>query len=177
MIDKKELKRIKENIRETIKGYYYIGVDEYKIGIVTSAFDLMHAGHILMLKEAKEHCDCLVAALHDDPSIERPEKNKPIMSLEERILLIEANKYVDEYIIYETENDLITLFKELKPHVRFLGDDWRDKEWTGKELNIPIIWINRDHGYSTTELRKRIYEAEKKKELTHYHDVDEFYKD
>jgi glycerol-3-phosphate cytidylyltransferase len=136
-----------------------------KVGIVTSAFDLLHAGHMLMLKEAKKHCDCLIAALQKDPSQERPEKNKPIMSLEERILLVEGNKYIDNYIIYETENDLFNILIELHPDIRFIGKDWKEKNYTGKTLSIPIYWIDRNHGYSTSELRNRIFSAEYTKSM------------
>ena len=158
MIDKKSFDKIKHMCGENDK-----------VGIVASAFDILHAGHMLMLKEAKKHCDCLIAALHKDPSQERPEKNKPTMLLEERILLVEGNKYIDGYIIYETEEDLFNILIELHPQIRFIGEDWKNKDFTGKTLDIPIFWTDRSHGYSTSELRQRIYEAEKKKLFSLYH--------
>ncbi len=131
-----------------------------KIGITAGAFDLCHAGHMLSFKEAKENCDYLIAALHIDPSIERPGKNRPIMSLLERMVILNSIKYIDEIVVYQTEDELRHILRERKPHIRFLGDDWKDKLFTGHELNIPIHWIDRSHGYSSSELRKRIVQIE-----------------
>lgn len=133
------------------------------IGFTASAFDLLHAGHILMLKESKKNCDYLIVALQSDPTIDRPEKNKPIQSLEERLIQLEAVKYVDEVILYDTEEDLLNILDTTKINIRFLGSDYTDKNFTGKKYcidnNIKIYYNNRDHGYSSTELRKRIREA------------------
>ena len=127
-----------------------------KIGFVASCFDLLHAGHCLMLKDAKKQCDWLVAALQDDPSVDRPQKNKPIQSLKERKIQLESIKYVDEVVFYNTEKDLIKLLQSIKPQVRILGSDYKDKHFTGKELKIPIYYHLRDHEWSTSSLRKKI---------------------
>ena len=127
-----------------------------KIGFVASCFDLLHAGHCLMLKDAKKQCDWLVAALQNDPSVDRPQKNKPIQSLEERKIQLESIKYVDEVVFYNTEEDLIKLLQLIKPQVRILGNDYKDKHFTGKELKIPIYYHLRDHEWSTSSLRKKI---------------------
>ena len=132
-----------------------------KIGFVASAFDLLHAGHILMLKEAKKHCDYLICGLHIDPSIERSEKNKPIQSFFERNIQLSAVKYVDEIIPYGFEDELYTILITNHIDIRFLGDDYRDKnKFTGSNLPIPIHYIERGHGYSTSELRNRIIDNE-----------------
>ena len=128
-----------------------------KIGFTCSCFDLLHAGHILMLKDSKEQCDKLIVGLQTDPSIDRPlTKNKPIQSLRERKIQLEAVKYVDDIFVYETESDLIDLLKLVKPNVRILGSDYKDKSFTGDDLNIPIYYHERDHDYSSSDLRKKI---------------------
>ena len=127
-----------------------------KIGFTCSCFDLLHAGHILMLKDAKAQCDKLIVGLQPDPSIERPEKNKPIQSFEERKIQLEAVKYVDEITIYDSEQDLYELLQKIKPDVRILGTDYKDKSFTGDDLDIPIYFHKRDHDYSTSSLREKI---------------------
>lgn len=127
-----------------------------KVGITAGAFDLPHAGHMLMFQEARAHCDCLIVLLQTNPTIDRPEKNKPIMSLYERYTILRSVKYIDKIIVYETESDLYLLLKDLKPDIRFIGSDWKDKEFTGKDLPIEIYFNKRDHGFSTSELRKRV---------------------
>ena len=129
-----------------------------KIGFTCSCFDLLHAGHILMLKDAKKQCDYLIVGLQTDPTIDRPkEKNKPIQSLEERRIQLEAIKYVDEVITYETENDLYELLYKLMPNVRILGTDYEHKYFTGIEIDgIDIYFHKRDHDYSTSSLREKI---------------------
>ena len=134
-----------------------------KVGVTVGAFDLCHAGHILVFKEAKTVCDYLIVGLHSDPSLDRPEKNKPIMSLEERRIILEGIKYVDEIVTYNSEEELYKLLVDLKPDIRIIGPDWKGKEYTGHDLPIPMYFNSRDHGYSTTELRHRIYEAEVQK--------------
>ena len=139
-----------------------------RVGITASAFDLLHAGHILMLKEAREHCKYLIVALQTDPTIDRPNtKNKPIQSLEERMIQLSAVKYVDEVVIYSTEQELLDLFRTLPIDVRIIGADYYDKDFTGKQYcldaGIEIIYNSRNHSYSTTELRKRIAKADKEK--------------
>jgi len=126
-------------------------------GFVASAFDLLHAGHVLMLKEAREHCDHLTVGLHIDPSIERREKNKPVQSLSERKLMLEGSRYVDSIIIYENEIDLDSILSYRKFDIRFLGDDAVGKPITGLEHCKNIYYIDRSHGYSSSELRHRIF--------------------
>tara|TARA_B100000424_G_C22848738_1_gene452659 strand:- start:268 stop:702 length:435 start_codon:yes stop_codon:yes gene_type:complete len=138
------------------------GLIESTIGFTCSCFDLLHAGHILMLQDAKSQCDKLIVGLQTDPSIDRPlTKNKPIQSLRERKIQLEAVKYIDDIFVYETENDLIDLLKLIKPDVRILGSDYKDKSFTGAELNIPIYYHERDHDYSSSDLRKKITEIGK----------------
>jgi glycerol-3-phosphate cytidylyltransferase len=138
-----------------------------KIGFTCGAFDLCHAGHVLMFKECKKYCDYLIVGLHTDPTIDRPEKNKPIQSIEERKIQLEGIKYVDKVITYDTEQDLYTLLKE-NPHkinIRIMGADWKGKPFTGHDISMEVAFNTRDHGYSSSNLRKRIYEAEKQKTL------------
>ena len=127
-----------------------------KIGFTAGAFDLMHAGHLIMFKECKEHCDYLVVGLQTDPTIDRPEKHKPIETIEERIIRIEACKYIDDFYIYETEADLLKLIKLVKPAIRFVGSDHMGKPFTGNELPIEIYWNGREHNYSSSNLIERI---------------------
>ena len=129
------------------------------MGFTCSCFDLLHAGHILMLKDAKKQCDHLIVGLQTDPTIDRSNiKNKPIQSLEERKIQLGAVKYVDEIIIYNTEKDLYELLKKIKPDIRILGSDYREKSFTGDDLNIQIYYHNRTHNFSSTNLRKKIVE-------------------
>jgi len=134
-----------------------------KIGFTCSCFDLLHTGHCIMLKDAKENCDVLIVGLQTDPTIDRPEKNKPIQTFEERKIMIESIKYVDEVITYYTEKDLYDLLVLLKPDVRIIGSDWFNKKYTGCELPITMYWHQRTHSWSTSGLRKRVYEREKLK--------------
>jgi len=127
------------------------------IGFTCSCFDLLHGGHILMLKDAKNQCDYLIVGLQTDPTLDRPEKNKPIQSLEERKIQLEAVKYIDEIAIYNSEKDLYKLLKKIKPDVRILGNDYKNKEFTGVDLNIKIYYHSRNHNFSTSNLRKIIY--------------------
>lgn len=144
-----------------------------RVGFTASSFDLLHAGHYLMLEDAKKQCDVLVVALQSDPTLDESyrvqtggkNKNKPVQSFEERKIQIEGCKYVDHVIPYNTEADLLNILNELNPDVRILGSDWKGKEYTGHELNIEIHWHNRDHDYSTSNLRKRVYKAEHEKVL------------
>lgn len=134
-----------------------------KIGLVASSFDILHPGYLLMFKEAKQHCDYLITFLHKDPTAERPHKNKPILSVEDRAFALESNRYVDKIIIYETEEDLyrhLLGYSSADNVIRFLGDDYKNAEnYTGKDLNIPIVWISRDHGWSLTKLREKIIKS------------------
>jgi len=126
------------------------------IGFTCSCFDLLHAGHILMLKDAKEQCDYLVVGLQTDPTLDRPEKNKPIQSQKERYIQLEAIKYIDDIFVYDTEASLLDLLKLVKPDVRILGSDYEGKSFTGDNLNIPIYYHERNHNYSSSNLRKEI---------------------
>ncbi len=127
------------------------------IGFTCSCFDLLHAGHMLMLKDAKTKCDYLIVGLQIDPTIDRPKtKNKPIQSLTERKIMLEGIKYVNEVIIYNTENELYELLKEIKPDIRILGSDYLNKNFTGNDLDIKIYYHDRNHNYSTSNLRKKI---------------------
>ena len=128
-------------------------------GFTASAFDLLHAGHVLMLKECKGNCDYLIVGLHSDPTIDRPWKNKPIEILEERKIRLEGCKYVDEIVVYDTEEDLRNLLIKIKPDVRFIGIDHKDKPFTGDDLPIRIHFNSRNHNYSSTNLRERIKNA------------------
>ena len=135
-------------------------MSEERVGIVASCFDLFHAGHILMLMEAKENCDRLVVALQSDPTIDRPEKNKPVQALSERYIQLEACKYVDQIIPYDTEADLYNLLAGYDWDVRFLGMDYYDRnDFTGVDLDIPIHYCARRHNYSSSGLRERIKKA------------------
>lgn len=134
------------------------------VGFVASTFDLMHPGYVLMLKDARERCDYLIAALHVDPKVERPEKNSPVQTVDERRLVLESSRYVDEVVEYTTEAELESLLKTKKPNIRIIGSDWKDKPYTGNHLPIEIHWHERNHDWSTTNLRRRIYESEKEKE-------------
>ena len=128
-----------------------------KIGFTCSCFDLLHAGHILMLKDAKKQCDKLIVGLQTDPTIDRPEKNKPIQSLEERRIQLEAVKYVDEIREYSTEAELRDMLVEIWPDVRILGSDYLTKnDFTGCSYNIPIYYHERNHDYSSSSLREKI---------------------
>jgi|TARA_B100001939_G_C16584860_1_gene464371 glycerol-3-phosphate cytidylyltransferase len=130
------------------------------IGFTCSTFDLLHAGHITMLEEAKHHCEYLIVGLQTDPTLDRPEKNKPIQSLVERQIQLAAVKYVDEIVCYQTEEDLQDLLLTLPIDVRVLGDEYKGKDFTGKDIakqrNIKIIYNGRDHSFSSTSLRKRV---------------------
>ena len=135
-----------------------------KKGWTCGAFDVLHPGHIELFRDAKTKCDYLIVGLQIDPSIDRAYKNKPIQSIDERFMMLKAIKYVDEVMIYETEEDLYTILQTLRPDIRINGDDWKGKEFTGYDLNIPHHFHHRYHNWSTTNLRERIYEAERKKE-------------
>src|SRR5210317_2014757 len=125
----------------------------YKVGVIAGNFDVIHPGYIKMFKECKSKCDRFVILLHTDPSIERPHKLKPILSVEERIEILESIKYITDVHTYTYETELVKLLKGINPDVRFLGDDYKGKTYTGYELNIPIHYLNRDHGWSTTKFK------------------------
>jgi len=138
--------------------------DSGKIGFTCSTFDLLHAGHVTMLEEAKRHCDFLIVGLQNDPTLDRAEKNAPVQSIVERQIQLAAVKYVDEIIIYNTEQDLIDLLLTLPIDVRVLGEEYKNKDFTGKDIakqrGSKIIYNGRDHSFSSTSLRKRVASAQ-----------------
>jgi glycerol-3-phosphate cytidylyltransferase len=141
-----------------------------KIGITFSTFDMLHAGHIAMLSEAKNHCDYLIAGLQTDPTIDRPDtKNSPIQSVVERQIQLAACRYVDEVVVYQTEQDLIDLLLILPIDVRILGVEYEEKQFTGRgecyDRGIELVFNGRDHSFSSSSLRKRVVEAESIKAL------------
>jgi glycerol-3-phosphate cytidylyltransferase len=136
-----------------------------KIGITFSTFDLLHAGHIAMLSEAKNHCDYLIAGLQTDPTIDRPDtKNHPVQSIVERQIQLSACRFVDEVVVYQTERDLVDLLLILPVDVRILGVEYEHKDFTGRQecydRGIEIVFNGRDHSFSSSSLRKRVAEAQ-----------------
>jgi glycerol-3-phosphate cytidylyltransferase len=141
-----------------------------KIGITFSTFDMLHAGHVAMLAEAKNHCDYLIAGLQTDPTIDRPDtKNKPVQSIVERQIQLAACRYVDEVVVYQTEQDLVDLLLILPLDVRILGEEYADKPFSGDaecySRGIQIVFNGRDHSFSSSSLRKRVAAAEADKAL------------
>ena len=136
-----------------------------KIGITFSTFDLLHAGHIAMLAEVKNHCDYLIAGIQTDPTIDRPNtKNKPVQSIVERQIQVSACRFVDEIVVYQTEKDLEDILLTLPIDVRILGIEYADKDFTGRDIckkrGIEIVYNGRDHSFSSSSLRKRVASAE-----------------
>lgn len=129
------------------------------IGIITGNFDIIHPGYVKLFKELQESCSNPFILLHGDPSIERPHKLKPILSVDERIEIIEPYFLYPFFLIYNTEAELLTLLKSLRPDIRLLGDDYIDKPYTGDGLGIPVKWVNRDHGWSTTKFKQKIADS------------------
>tara|TARA_Y100001938_G_C7919776_1_gene343847 strand:+ start:229 stop:663 length:435 start_codon:yes stop_codon:yes gene_type:complete len=143
-------------------------IDSKKIvGITFSTFDLLHAGHILMLREAKDQCDYLICGLHVDPQIERPHKNSPVQSVVERYTQLSSISYVDEIIPYNLEKDLHDILLSYPIDVRIIGSDYKGVDFSGKDIclsrGISIFYNSRDHGFSSSELRKRVSSHESKK--------------
>jgi glycerol-3-phosphate cytidylyltransferase len=134
-----------------------------RTGFTCSTFDLFHAGHIMMLREAKEQCDYLIVGLQTDPTIDRPMKNKPIQSVFERFIQLNACVYVDEVVVYATEKDLRDILLSYSIDVRILGDEYINQSFTGQDLDIELYFNKRKHSFSTTELRQRVVDAEGKK--------------
>jgi glycerol-3-phosphate cytidylyltransferase len=135
-----------------------------KIGFTCSTFDLLHAGHVQMLREAKDQCDYLIVGLQVDPSVDRPEKNAPVQSIVERHTQLAAIKYVDEIIPYSTEKDLNDLLTMYTIHVRILGVEYKEKDFTGKDIcrqrGIQLYFNKRDHRFSSSDLRERVAQRE-----------------
>ena len=141
-----------------------------KIGFNCSSFDLFHAGHVTMLKMEKELCDYLKVALQVDPTVDRPGiKNKPVQSAYERYVQLQGCKYVDEILVYETEEDLLNLIQSQTIHIRFLSEEYKDRDFTGKQYcidnGIDLFFHLRRHKYSSTEIRNRVYDLENQKKL------------
>ena len=127
-----------------------------KKGVIAGNFDVIHPGYIAMFKECKANCDEFLVLLHSDPSIERPAKIKPILSVQERDEMLMSIKYIDNVFVYDTEADLINLLGLIRPNIRFLGDDYIGKKYTGDHLGIPVYYLDRSHGWSTTKFKKLI---------------------
>lgn len=138
-----------------------------RIGITFSQWDILHAGHIAMLAEAKKHCDYLICGLQNDASVDRSEKNSPIQSIVERQISLSAVRYVDEIIVYNTEKDLEDILLVLPVDVRILGVEYTEKAFTGRSIcekrGIQLVFNARDHSFSSSSLRQRIYEVESKR--------------
>tara|TARA_Y100000034_G_scaffold12888_1_gene13536 strand:+ start:2940 stop:3353 length:414 start_codon:yes stop_codon:yes gene_type:complete len=130
-----------------------------KIGFVAGSFDIVHPGYVKLFKEAKENCSYLIVGLQGDPTIERKNKTKPILTIEERKEILLSLKYVDKVLVYNTERELHNLLKQANIDIRFLGEDYRQKEYTGEDLNIPIYFCSREHGWSTTKFKRLIKDA------------------
>jgi len=156
----------------------YIKSDWQNVGFTCSTFDLLHAGHILMLEEAKGQCDYLIAGLQTDPTIDRIEKNKPVQTIVERYFQLSAVKFVDEIIVYQTENDLVDLLSALPIDYRFLGEEYKTKDFTGKQLcedrKIQIIYNSRDHRFSSSDLRERVVRAQQQHTMGPYFSSSKF---
>lgn len=131
-----------------------------KVGFTCGAFDLFHAGHVSMLREAKAQCDYLIVGIQSDPTIDRPQKNKPVQSLVERQIQVGACKYVDETIVYTTEEDLKGILKTLPIDIRIIGSEYKTTNYTGRDLPIEVYYNRREHEFSSTSLRERVYFAE-----------------
>lgn len=135
-----------------------------KVGFTCSTFDLLHAGHLIMLREAKEQCDYLICGLQTDPSVDRPEKNPPVQTIVERYTQLKGVSYVDEIIPYGTEQDLNDILTMYNIDVRILGEEYREKDFTGKDIckkrGIQLHFNKRDHRFSSSDLRKRVTERE-----------------
>lgn len=138
-----------------------------KVGITFSAFDLFHAGHVKMLEEAKQQCDYLIVGLQTDPTLDRPEKNKPTQTVVERYIQLKGCKFVDEIVPYATEQDLLDVLQSFKVDVRIVGDEYMNKDFTGRkyceENDIVLYFNSRDHRFSSTSLRQEVYKRETEK--------------
>jgi len=134
-----------------------------KVGITASTFDLLHAGHVMMLREAKEHCDYLICCLQIDPSVDRPEKNSPVQTIVERYTQLKGVSYVDEIIPYKTEEDLEDILQMYPINVRIIGEEYKKKTFTGRAIctrrGIEIVYNKRDHRFSSSDLRQRVSES------------------
>jgi glycerol-3-phosphate cytidylyltransferase len=136
-----------------------------RTGFTCSTFDLFHAGHVMMLREAKEQCDYLIVGLQTDPTIDRPNKNKPVQTVFERFVQLQACTFVDEVIPYSTESELLDILQSFPIDVRIIGEEYKDQQFTGDYLDMEYYYNERRHSFSTTELRQRVVDAENKKEI------------
>ena len=142
-----------------------------KKGIIAGAFDVIHPGYIRMFKDAKEHCNHLTVALHEDPSMARPHKLTPVQTVEERKEILHAIKYVDDVVVYQAEDTFLSYLEDYE--IRFLGTDYMDGSYTGKDIAIDIVWLDREgHDYSTTKLKTDIYNSVREKIFVHGVDYD-----
>lgn len=130
-----------------------------EIGVIAGNFDVIHPGYVKMFMEMREHCNTQFILLHDDPTIERPNKSKPVLSVEERKEIIQHFFISPTILSYNTEEELKFLLKSINPDIRFLGDDYIGKPYTGDDLGIPIKWVDRSHGWSTTKFKKLIIDS------------------
>ena len=128
-------------------------------GIIAGNFDVIHPGYVALFKECKSNCGNFIVLLHTDPSLERPNKLKPILSVEERKEMLLCFRQIDAVYTYTYETELHDLIENIRPDIRFLGIDYKDRQYTGDDLNIPIHWIDRNHGWSTTKFKKLIAES------------------
>ena len=140
-----------------------VGRQTMKVGFTCGAFDLLHAGHIVMLEEAKDNCDFLMVGLQTDPTLDRSDKNKPVQSIYERYIQLYGLRYVDEVIPYDRETCLMDILTTKSIDVRFIGEEYKDKMFTGQHLPIEIYYTSRQHTFSSTDLRKRVQNAAKPK--------------
>lgn len=140
-----------------------------KVGITFSAFDLFHAGHVKMLEDAKKQCDYLIVGLQTDPTLDRPEKNKPTQTVVERYIQLKGCKYIDEIVPYATEQDLIDVLQSFDIHVRIVGDEYLNKDFTGRkyceETGIQLYFNKREHRFSSTSLRQEVHKREEERKV------------
>tara|TARA_A100001234_G_C12575472_1_gene363715 strand:- start:247 stop:645 length:399 start_codon:yes stop_codon:yes gene_type:complete len=130
-----------------------------KVGFTCGAFDLLHAGHVVMLQEAKNNCDFLIVGLQTDPTLDRSDKNKPVQSIYERYIQLHGIEAVDEVIPYDRESSLMDILTTKPIDIRFIGEEYKDKQFTGQHLDIEIYYTSRSHTFSSTDLRKRVKAA------------------
>lgn len=128
-------------------------------GVIAGNFDIIHPGYVKMFRECKSNCDEFIVLLHTDPTIERPHKCKPILSVADRDEILMSIRYIDNVFTYTYESELVELLQLLRPDIRFLGDDYRDKPYTGYDLRIPVYYLDRSHGWSTTKFKQMIAES------------------
>lgn len=140
-----------------------VGRQTMKVGFTCGAFDLLHAGHIVMLEEAKDNCDFLMVGLQTDPTLDRSDKNKPVQSIYERYIQLYGLRFVDEVIPYDRESCLMDILTTKSIDVRFVGEEYKDKMFTGQHLPIEVYYTSRQHTFSSTDLRKRVQNAAKPK--------------